>query len=82
VGNRDLVDLSTQSSVGEVRLSRLLRLAEVLNLTALGRTATYALIARGDFPPPIKVGRTSRWVEQEVEDWICRLMQERGNERR
>lgn len=36
----------------------------------LGRSYTYALIAAGKFPRPVKVGRASRWVQAEVDSWV------------
>lgn len=35
-----------------------------------GRSHLYALIARGEFPQPVKIGRSSRWPLHEVEAWI------------
>jgi prophage regulatory protein len=58
--------------------SRLLRLSEVLARASIGRTAAYELIARGAFPPPVKVGsRMSRWIEWEVQAWIEQLAEGR-----
>ncbi|MGQ3660724.1 helix-turn-helix transcriptional regulator [Citrobacter braakii] len=30
----------------------------------------YKLISLGEFPKPIKLGRSSRWLESEVEAWL------------
>lgn len=30
----------------------------------------YAEIKAGNFPKPVKLGRSSRWVESEVDAWI------------
>ncbi|MDO2440748.1 helix-turn-helix transcriptional regulator [Enterobacter nematophilus] len=30
----------------------------------------YKLINEGKFPNPIKLGRSSRWKESEVEEWV------------
>lgn len=30
----------------------------------------YKLISLGEFPKPIKLGRSSRWLESEVETWL------------
>lgn len=37
---------------------------------SLGKTAIYAKINAGDFPPPIKLGNVSVWLESEVDEWI------------
>jgi prophage regulatory protein len=51
----------------------LLRLAEVSRRVGLKKTALYAAIDRGDFPAPVKIGPSSRWVEAEVQAWIDQL---------
>ena len=51
---------------------RLLTLRDVTALTALSRSAVYALMAESRFPKPIRIGsRAVRWVEQEVLDFIA-----------
>lgn len=30
----------------------------------------YKLIQQGRFPKPIKMGRSSRWLQSEVEEWL------------
>ncbi|WP_182940089.1 helix-turn-helix transcriptional regulator [Klebsiella quasipneumoniae] len=30
----------------------------------------YKLIKDGEFPKPIKLGRSSRWMQSEVEAWV------------
>jgi len=31
----------------------------------------YKLIQHGEFPKPIKLGRSSRWLKSEVELWVA-----------
>ena len=51
----------------------LLRLPEVLRRCAIGRSALYELVRRGEFPKPVKVQRrATAWVDAEVEAWIAR----------
>lgn len=51
-------------------LARFLRVQTVMERTGLGRSTIYAMVARGDFPQPIKLGpRASAWLEAEVDDW-------------
>ena len=41
-------------------------------MTALSRSAVYALMGESRFPKPIRIGsRAVRWVEQEVLDFIA-----------
>jgi predicted DNA-binding transcriptional regulator AlpA len=55
-----------------------LKLAEVLKITSISKPQVYRLIASGDFPPPVKVGTSSRWVESEVRVWMQARMAARG----
>lgn len=50
---------------------RFLRIKDVMERTAMGRTHIYELIKRGDFPAPLDLGaKCSRWVEADVEAWM------------
>ena len=52
--------------------TRLLTLREVIAITALSRSAVYAMMAESRFPKPIRIGsRAVRWVEQELLDFIA-----------
>lgn len=55
---------------------RFLRLPEVSRTTGLARTQIYDLTAKGEFPRPVKRGRSSLWPESAVQDWIARLKAE------
>lgn len=49
----------------------LLRLRTVQALVALSKTTIYALVARGDFPQPIRRGnRCTRWRSADVTTWL------------
>ena len=50
---------------------RLLRLPEVLRITGLARSTLFAMVARGEFPPPVHIGpRAVAWREDEVWAWV------------
>ncbi len=49
----------------------LLTLRDVCARLALSRSGLYALIARGEFMPPLRIGRASRWHRHEVEAWLA-----------
>lgn len=51
---------------------RLVRLAEVLHVVGLGRSSVYRLISEGTFPSPIKLGKSSAWIEDEIHAWIAK----------
>ncbi|WP_416048992.1 helix-turn-helix transcriptional regulator [Cupriavidus basilensis] len=48
---------------------RIIRLPEVSQLVGLGKTAIYERIKEHTFPAPIKLGRASGWVAEEVQKW-------------
>ena len=45
-------------------------MALITKLTGLTDKWFYKLISLGEFPKPIKLGRSSRWLESEVEAWL------------
>lgn len=51
----------------------------ITELTDLTDKWFYKLIKDGKFPKPIKLGRSSRWLESEVEAWLQqRITDSRG----
>ncbi|MEY0243146.1 MULTISPECIES: helix-turn-helix transcriptional regulator [Providencia] len=42
----------------------------ITHLTGLTDKWFYKLIQDGEFPKPIKLGRSSRWLKSEVEQWL------------
>ncbi|HEM8866394.1 TPA: AlpA family transcriptional regulator [Providencia stuartii] len=51
----------------------------ITRLTGLTDKWFYKLIQDGEFPKPIKLGRSSRWLKSEVEQWLqARLVASRG----
>lgn len=51
-------------------MSRLMKMPEVERLVSLKKSKIYALIKSEAFPQPVKLGRSSSWVEEEVTQWI------------
>lgn len=45
-------------------------MAFITRLTGLSDKWFYKLIKEGVFPKPIKLGRSSRWLQSEVEAWL------------
>ncbi|MBI0520515.1 AlpA family transcriptional regulator [Pectobacterium parmentieri] len=45
-------------------------MAFITQLTGLTDKWFYKLIQLGQFPKPIKLGRSSRWLQSEVETWL------------
>ena len=51
----------------------------ITEFTGLTDKWFYKLITEGKFPEPIKLGRSSRWMQSEVEKWVQeRIDQSRG----
>ncbi|HIC2049564.1 TPA: helix-turn-helix transcriptional regulator [Klebsiella pneumoniae] len=42
----------------------------ITEFTGLTDKWFYKLISEGQFPKPIKLGRSSRWLESEVAKWV------------
>ncbi|EGE9794885.1 AlpA family phage regulatory protein [Salmonella enterica] len=42
----------------------------ITEFTGLTDKWFYKLISEGRFPEPIKLGRSSRWMQSEVEKWV------------
>lgn len=49
---------------------QLVTMTFITQLTGLTDKWFYKLIKDGKFPKPIKLGRSSRWLESEVEAWL------------
>jgi prophage regulatory protein len=51
---------------------RLLRLPEVQARVGLGRSAIYAAIRAGTFPPPVRISAHAvAWPASDIERWIA-----------
>ena len=52
---------------------RLLDYAEVGRRIGFGRTQVWMMVREGTFPAPLRIGRSRRWRESVVDDWIRAL---------
>lgn len=60
-------------------MTRLLKFAEVVELTGIGRSQIYRKIASGEFPAPLQVGEKSvRFRECDIQDWMDSLPTRQG----
>ncbi|EJA4740561.1 TPA: helix-turn-helix transcriptional regulator [Enterobacter kobei] len=51
----------------------------ITQLTGLSDKWFYKLIQDGLFPKPIKLGRASRWLKSDLEEWLyCRIYESRN----
>lgn len=54
-----------------MRKQRLIKLKEVMHITALSRSSIYKKMSEGTFPKSISLGeRAVAWDEEEVFEWI------------
>lgn len=62
-------------------MARFLRERECRDRTGLPRSTRYELIAKGEFPRPVRIGRRAvAWLDEEVEEWMQRRVAERDGE--
>lgn len=58
-------------------MDRVIRRHEVENKTGLSRSTIYAMMAEGDFPKPIKLGkRAVGWREADIAKWLASRTQD------
>lgn len=55
---------------------RLLPISEVMYRTSLSRSLLYSLVQQGKFPPPVKIGATSRWPSSQIDAWLHKLLKQ------
>jgi prophage regulatory protein len=59
-------------------MTNLLKLEQVIEQTQFSKTTIYKFIAEKNFPKPVKFnGRSSRWIEAEIEVWLAKCIEER-----
>lgn len=56
---------------------KLLTIKQVIDLTGFSRAHIYNLIAAGKFPRQIKSGKSSRWIDSEIQNCIQKQMDAR-----
>jgi predicted DNA-binding transcriptional regulator AlpA len=61
-----MTDITTRSLLSD----KMVDMAFITEFTGCSDKWFYKLIQEGSFPKPIKLGRSSRWLKSEVEDWI------------
>lgn len=70
-----MTDTTTQSLLSD----KMVDMAFITEFTGLSDKWFYKLIQDGLFPKPIKLGRSSRWLKSEIEDWVFeRITESRG----
>ena len=55
----------------------LLNFNTVSRKVGLSRKTIYSRIRSGSFPKQVKIGRASRWLKHEIDDWIAGVAADR-----
>jgi prophage regulatory protein len=59
--------------------NQLLTIKEVQQSLGICRAKIYSDMQIAGFPKPIKLGKSSRWVHSEVQDWIRQQVERRNS---
>lgn len=74
-----MTNATTTSTPASLLSDKLIDMKFITQLTGLTDKWFYKLIQDGEFPKPIKLGRSSRWLKSEVELWLsARIQQSRA----
>ncbi|NLS53549.1 AlpA family transcriptional regulator [Hafnia alvei] len=66
---------NTSSTTGLLN-DKMVDMAFITTFTGLSDKWFYKLIQEGLFPKPIKMGRSSRWMQSEIEEWVKKRIAE------
>lgn len=71
--------MDTQNNNTSLLNDKMVDMKFITEFTGLTDKWFYKLISEGQFPKPVKLGRSSRWLQSEVEEWVQeRINQSRG----
>ncbi|MDF7680479.1 AlpA family transcriptional regulator [Enterobacteriaceae bacterium ESL0689] len=62
--------MTTANTNTSLLSDKLVDMAFITEFTGLSDKWFYKLIQDGQFPKPIKLGRSSRWLKSEIEVWV------------
>lgn len=62
--------MTTQNNNTSLLNDKMVDMAFITRFTGLTDKWFYKLIKDGGLPKPIKLGRSSRWMQSEVEAWV------------
>lgn len=70
--------MTTQNNATSLLNDKMVDMKFITEFTGLSDKWFYKLIQNGEFPKPIKLGRSSRWMQSEIELWVQnRVMESR-----
>ncbi|EGB0882930.1 AlpA family transcriptional regulator [Escherichia coli] len=62
--------MDNQEKVTSLLNDKMVDMKFITEFTGLTDKWFYKLISEGQFPRPVKLGRSSRWMKSEVEEWV------------
>ncbi|EJG2192137.1 TPA: AlpA family phage regulatory protein [Klebsiella oxytoca] len=62
--------MTTQNNNSSLLNDKMVDMKFITEFTGLTDKWFYKLIQDGNFPKPIKLGRSSRWMQSELENWV------------
>ena len=62
--------MTTANSNTSLLSDKMVDMVFITEFTGLSHKWFYKLIQEGQFPKPIKMGRSSRWLKSEIESWV------------
>ncbi|MBJ3591838.1 AlpA family phage regulatory protein [Salmonella enterica subsp. enterica serovar Saintpaul] len=68
--------MTMQSNNIDLMNDKLVDMVFITEFTGLSDKWFYKLISEGKFPKPIKLGRSSRWKESELKDWLLKRIEQ------
>lgn len=54
----------------EDRQVTLIRIPQILEMLPISKSKFWLMVQKGEFPKPIKIGRSSFWTIEQVQDFI------------
>ncbi|HHQ6575750.1 TPA: helix-turn-helix transcriptional regulator [Serratia fonticola] len=66
----ETVILTTRNTNTSLLNDKIVDMVFITSFTGLTDKWFYKLIKDGTFPKPIKLGRSSRWMQSETENWV------------
>ncbi|WP_394373547.1 helix-turn-helix transcriptional regulator [Phytobacter ursingii] len=71
--------VTTQNNDSSLLNDKMVDMKFITEFTGLTDKWFYKMISEGQFPKPIKLGRSSRWMQHEVENWLQKRIDQSRN---
>ncbi len=61
-------------------MEKLMKINEVEETVGFRKSTIYSRISEGEFPPPVRIGKSNRWLASDVTGWIEEKAGQRSKE--